>query len=45
MRSSTSDYAHPNKATDRVVLSYDSFNSYLLIIDEVLHYASVFLTK
>ena len=45
MRSSTSDYARPNKATDRLVLSYDGFNSYLLIIDEVLHYAWVFLTK
>jgi hypothetical protein len=44
-RSSTSDYAGPNKATDRVVLSYDGFNSYLLIINEALHYAWVFLTK
>ncbi len=45
MRSSTSDYAHPNKATDLVVLSYDGFNSYLLIIDEASRYAWVFLTK
>jgi hypothetical protein len=45
MQSSTSDYVCPNKATDRVVLSYDDFNSYLLIIDEALHYAWVFLTK
>jgi hypothetical protein len=45
MRSSTSDYVRPNKATDWVVLSYDGFNSYLLIIDEALRYAWVFLAK
>ncbi len=45
MRSSTSDYACPNKATDRVVLSYNGYNSYLLIIDEALRYAWVFLMR
>jgi hypothetical protein len=34
MRSSTSDYAHPNKSTDWVVSSYDGYTSYLLIIDK-----------
>jgi hypothetical protein len=45
MRSSTLDYARPNKAIDRVVLLYDGFNSYLLVVDEALRYAWVFLTK
>ncbi len=45
MRSSTLDYACPNKAIDRVVLSYDDFNSYLLVVDEASRYAWVFLTK
>jgi hypothetical protein len=45
MRLSTSDYTHPNKATDRVVSSYDGYTLYLLIIDEASRYAWVFLTK
>jgi hypothetical protein len=45
MRSSTSDYAHPNKVTDWVVNSYDGYTSYLLVIDEASRYAWVFLTK
>ena len=45
MRSSTSDYARPNKSTDRVVSSYDGYTSYLLIIDLVSRMAWVFLTK
>jgi hypothetical protein len=44
MRSSTSDYARPNKGTDRVVSSYNGYTSYLLIIDEASRYAWVFLT-
>ena len=44
MRASTSDYSRPNKTTDRVVLSYDGFSSYLLIIDKASRYAWVFLT-
>ncbi len=44
MRASTSDYSRPNKTIDRVVLSYDGFSSYLLIIDEASRYAWVFLT-
>jgi hypothetical protein len=34
MRSSTSDYTHPNRSTDRVVSSYDGYTSYLLVINE-----------
>jgi hypothetical protein len=45
MHSSTSNYARPNKSTDRVVSSYDGYTSYLLIIDEVSRMAWVFLTK
>ncbi len=45
MRSSTSDYARPNKATDWVVSSYDGYTLYILVIDEALQYAWVFLTK
>ncbi len=45
MRSSTSDYARPNKSTDRVVSSYDGYTLYLLIIDEASRMAWVFLTK
>ncbi len=45
MRSSTSNYACPNKSTDRVVSSYDGYTSYLLIIDEASRMAWVFLTK
>jgi hypothetical protein len=45
MRLSTSDYARPNKSTDRVVSSYDGYTSYLLIIDEASRMAWVFLTK
>ena len=33
MRSSTSDYKKPNKQTDRVVLSYDGYSAYLIIVD------------
>jgi hypothetical protein len=45
MRSSTSDYARPNKSTDRVVSSYNGYTLYLLIINEASRYAWVFLTK
>jgi hypothetical protein len=45
MRTSTSDFKRPNKAQDRVVLSYDGFLSYLLIVDEASRHVWVFLTK
>jgi hypothetical protein len=45
MCASTSDYARPNKSTDRVVSSYDGYTLYLLVIDEASRMAWVFLTK
>ncbi len=45
MCASTTDYARPNKSTDKVVSSYDGYTLYLLIIDEASWYAWVFLTK
>ncbi len=45
MRASTSDYSRCNKAKDRVVLSYDGFSAYLLIVDEASRYVWIFLTN
>jgi hypothetical protein len=45
MRASTSDFSQADKLKDCVVLSYDEFSSYLLIIGEASHYIWVFLTK
>jgi len=45
MRASTSQYSKPNKKDDRVVLSYDGFSSYLLVVDEATRYIWVFLTN
>jgi hypothetical protein len=44
MRASTSNYTQPTKTTDRVVLLYDGFSAYLLIVDEASRYMWVFLT-
>ena len=45
MRASNSNYTQPTKTTDRVVLSYDGFSAYLLIVDEASRYMWVFLTQ
>jgi hypothetical protein len=45
MRASTSDFAKPSVETDRVVESFDGYNSYLLIVDEVTKYSWIFPTK
>ena len=45
MRASTSNFSKPNKKNDRVVLSYDGFSSYLLIINEASRVVWVFLTN
>jgi hypothetical protein len=45
MRASTSTFSQPAKKNGRVVLSYDGFSSYLLIIDKASQYAWVFLTN
>ena len=44
MRASSSDYSRRDKTKDRVVLSYDGFSLYLLIVDEASRYIWVFLT-
>ena len=45
MRSSTSDYKKPNKQTNRVVLSYDGYSAYLIIVDGTSRRLWVFLTQ
>ncbi len=45
MQASTLDYQHPNKTSDRVVMSFDGFTLYLLIVDEALRHMWVFLTS
>ena len=45
MRSSTDDYKRPNKATDRVVNSYDGYSSHLIVIDGASRRVWAFLTK
>ena len=44
MRASTLDYSRRDKAKDWVVISYDGYSSYLLIVDEASCYIWVFLT-
>jgi hypothetical protein len=43
LHSSTSEYSHPNPATDQIVTSADGFNCYLLVVDGFSCYAWVFL--
>ena len=45
MRASTFDYAQPTPEQDRIVQSYDGFNSYLIIVDEVSRFVWVFLCR
>ena len=45
LRASTEDYARPNEKNDRVVESFDRYNSYLLIVDEVSRHVWIFLCK
>jgi hypothetical protein len=44
MHASTLDYSHCDKTKDHVVLLYDGFLSYLLIVDAASRYVWVFLT-
>jgi hypothetical protein len=39
------DYQRPNKATDRVIASWDDYSLYLLVVDEASRYIWVFLTQ
>ena len=43
LRSSQFDYSRPDKSKDRVVTSFDGYNSYLLVIDESTKYTWVYL--
>jgi hypothetical protein len=43
-RTSANDYTQPSKATDRVVLSYDGYSSYLIIVDAATRFIWVFIT-
>jgi hypothetical protein len=44
MRALANDYTQPSKATDRIVLSYDGFSLYLIIVDAATRFIWVFLT-
>jgi hypothetical protein len=44
LRASLEDYKHPNKAHDRIILSYDGFCAYLLIVDSASRRVWAFLT-
>jgi hypothetical protein len=45
IRASATDLSRPKSTDDRVVESFDGFNSYLLVVDEVSKYSWIFLTK
>ena len=45
IRVSAEDYSRQNKEKDRIVQSFDGYNSYLIIVDGVSRYLWVFLTK
>ena len=45
MWASAFDYSRPDLKNDRVVTSYDGFNSYLAIVDELSKYFWVFLCR
>ncbi len=45
MQASTEDYSRPDNSKDRVVTSYDGYNSYLVVVDEISRYVWVFLTQ
>jgi len=42
---SAADLSRPKSTDDRVVESFDGFNSYLLVVDEVSKYSWIFLTN
>ena len=45
MRASNTNYTRPNLQSDRVVHSYDGYNSYLLVVDDKSAMTWVFLTR
>jgi hypothetical protein len=44
IRASNDDFSRPNIKKDRVVESFDGYNSYLLVVDEVSKYSWIFMT-
>ena len=44
LRASTLEFGQPNVGTDRVVKSYDGYESYLLVVDETSKHVWMFLT-
>jgi hypothetical protein len=44
LRASSEDYKRPNRATDRIVLSYNGYCAYLLIVDSASQRVWAFLT-
>ena len=45
MRASTDDFSRPDSKRDRVVKSFDGYNSYLAVVDDYSRYTWVFLCK
>ena len=45
MRASTSDFSRPDPKRDRVISSFDGFNSYILIVDEASRHVWVLFSK
>jgi hypothetical protein len=45
LRASTLDYTLPDPKRDRVITSFDGYNSYLLVVDDYTKYVWVFLCK
>jgi hypothetical protein len=43
LRASQADYSRPDKSKERVVTSFDGYNSYLIIVDEYTKYVWVYL--
>ena len=44
-RASNDDFTKPTTAKDRIVQSFDGYNSYVLVVDEKTKYAWIFLTS
>ena len=45
LRASNFDYSRPDKSKDRIIESFDGYNSYLLVVDEHTKYIWIFLCK
>ena len=45
LRASNFDYSRPDKSKDRIIQSFDGYNSYLLIVDEHTRFIWIFLCK